>query len=150
MARILNQMSKYTGISYAMSIEFLTYWSATIFYIGVILYVCLDGFGLGLGCLHIFGRNDKERRLFLNAVGPVWDGNAVWIIITTGVLLAAFTKVFTSLLSGFYLPMMVLIFGFMVRSAAIEFRSKRESILWRNCWTMCFGLHLLQWRSTLA
>lgn len=123
-----------------MSFDFLSYWAIGIYYISIIMYVCLDGFGIGLGCLHIFGRNNDEKRLFLNAVGPVWDGNAVWIVITTGILLAAFTKVFTSLLSGFYLPMMGLVFGFMIRSAAIEFRSKRTGPLWRWSWDTIFWL----------
>ncbi len=123
-----------------MSYDFLAYWAFIIYILSVIMYVCLDGFGLGLGCLHIFARTDRERRVFLNAVGPVWDGNAVWIVIVTGILLAAFSKVFTSLLSGFYLPMMGLIFGFMVRSAAIEFRSKRDGKLWRNIWDYVFFL----------
>ncbi|VHO04436.1 cytochrome d ubiquinol oxidase subunit II [Candidatus Rhabdochlamydia sp. T3358] len=123
-----------------MSISILQHIALLIFLFSAIAYATLDGFDLGVGCLHLFARKDEERRVFLNAIGPVWDGNSVWIVISTGILLAGFPKVFASLLSGLYIPMMLLVFGFMFRSAAMEFRSKKESSLWRRTWDMLFFL----------
>ncbi len=80
----------------------------------------------------------------INAIGPVWDGNSTWIVIGGGVLFAAFPKVFGTLMSGFYTPMMMIIFGFMVRGAAVEFRSKQADPTWRRIWDICFfGASLL-------
>lgn len=123
-----------------MSMFILQHIVLFIFLFSAIAYATLDGFDLGVGCLHLFARKDEERRVFLNAIGPVWDGNSVWIVISIGILLAGFPKVFASLLSGLYIPMMLLIFGFMFRSAAMEFRSKKESSLWRKTWDMLFFL----------
>ena len=110
------------------------------FIVSTMLYVILDGFDLGLGCCHLFSKTDEERRLMLNAVGPVWDGNAVWIVISTGLLLAGFPKVYASVMSGLYLPIMVIVFGFLFRAAAIEFRSKKASRFWRNTWDVLYCL----------
>lgn len=123
-----------------MSISILQHIALLIFLFSAIAYATLDGFDLGVGCLHLFARKDEERRVFLNAIGPVWDGNSVWIVISTGILLAGFPKVFASLLSGLYIPMMLLVFGFMFRSASMEFRSKKESFLWRSTWDVLFFL----------
>lgn len=123
-----------------MSVFVLQHIALFIFLFSAIAYATLDGFDLGVGCIHLFARKDEERRIFLNAIGPVWDGNSVWIVISTGILLAGFPKVFSSLLSGLYVPMMLLVFGFMFRSAAMEFRSKKESSLWRKTWDILFFL----------
>lgn len=123
-----------------MSIFILQHIALCIFLFSAIAYATLDGFDLGVGCLHLFARKDEERRVFLNAIGPVWDGNSVWIVIATGILLAGFPKVFASLLSGLYVPMMILVFGFMFRSAAMEFRSKKASSIWRKTWDVLFFL----------
>lgn len=109
-----------------------------IFIASVIAYAALDGFDLGVGSLHLFARNDHDRRVFLNSIGPVWDGNSVWIVIAVGVMLSAFPKFFATLFSGLYLPMMGIIFTFMFRAASLEFRSKTHSKKWRSFWDYCF------------
>lgn len=106
--------------------------------IAVLMYVMLDGFDLGVGALHLFAKTDEERRIFLNAIGPVWDGNEVWIIIVVGGLFAGFPNAYATILSGFYSLFMILIAGFIFRAAAIEFRSKRESPRWRGLWDFVF------------
>lgn len=109
-----------------------------VFIFSIIAYATLDGFDLGVGSLHLFAKGDNERRLMINAIGPVWDGNTTWIVIGSGVLLAGFPKAFANLLSGLYTPMMVLIFAFMLRGAAIEFRGKRDEKNWKRIWDFCF------------
>lgn len=102
-------------------------------------YAVLDGFDLGVGALHlILARTDKERRIFLNAIGPVWDGNEVWLVTFGGALFAAFPRVYAAAFSGFYLPFMFLLVALIFRAVAIEFRSKRESRLWRAAWDFAF------------
>jgi cytochrome d ubiquinol oxidase subunit II len=113
-----------------------------IIFIAVITgYLILDGFDLGVGILHLFAaKDDKERRLNLNSIGPIWDGNEVWLVLGGGVLFAAFPIVYASLFSGFY-PAMVLVLLFLIlRPVAIEFRSKQESERWRNLWDVVFFL----------
>jgi len=106
----------------------------------VMFYVILDGFDLGVGALHLLAKDDHQRRLLLNSIGPVWDGNEVWIVIVVGGLFAGFPDVYASLLSGFYTLIMVLLMGLMFRAAAIEFRSKHESKGWRSLWDGVFSL----------
>lgn len=101
-------------------------------------YAVLDGFDLGVGMLHLFTRNDDERRIMLNAIGPVWDGNEVWLVTAGGALFAAFPNVYATLFSAFYLPFMLLLFGLIFRAVAIEFRSKQESKRWRHAWDVAF------------
>lgn len=108
--------------------------------LSVLLYAILDGFDLGVGAIHLFAKNDTERRIFLNAIGPVWDGNEVWIVIVMGGLFAGFPDVYASLFSGFYTLLMFLIAGLMFRAAAIEFRSKGESKVWRSFWDVIFSV----------
>ncbi|MFI5334930.1 MAG: cytochrome d ubiquinol oxidase subunit II, partial [Chlamydiales bacterium] len=110
-----------------------------VFIGSIIAYATLDGFDLGVGSLHLFAKTDEERRLMINAIGPVWDGNTTWIVVGGGVLFAGFPKVFGSLMSGLYTPVMMLIFGFMLRGAAVEFRSKEKSKRWRSTWDICFS-----------
>ena len=93
----------------------------------VIFYVALDGFDLGVGIMHFFTRKDEERRVFLNAIGPVWDGNEVWLVIVGGALFAGFPDVYATLFSGFYELCMLFLAGLIFRAVAIEFRSKRKS-----------------------
>ena len=108
--------------------------------VAVLMYVVLDGFDLGVGILHLFARSDEQRRIFLNAIGPVWDGNEVWIIIVVGGLFAGFPNVYATVLTGFYAVFMTLIAGLIFRAVAIEFRSKRESPNWRATWDVVFSL----------
>jgi len=102
-------------------------------------YVVLDGFDLGVGMLSPFvAKDDHEKRVLLNAIGPVWDGNEVWLVLGGGALFAAFPLVYASLFSGFYLAMMLVLLVLILRTIAIEFRSKRESTLWRATWDWFF------------
>jgi cytochrome d ubiquinol oxidase subunit II len=102
-------------------------------------YVILDGFDLGTGMLHPFvARSDRERRVLLNAIGPIWDGNEVWLVLGGGALFAAFPLVYASLFSGFYTAMMLVLLVLILRGVAIEFRSKRESTRWRSTWDRVF------------
>jgi len=101
-------------------------------------YAVLDGFDLGAGTLHLFARNDQDRRLILNAIGPIWDGNEVWLVTGGGALFAAFPLVYASLFSGLYLPCMLLLLALIFRAVAIEFRSKEPWRWWRRCWDVSF------------
>jgi cytochrome d ubiquinol oxidase subunit II len=102
-------------------------------------YAMLDGFDLGVGALHLFTRTDVDRRTMLNAIGPVWDGNEVWLVTGGGALFAAFPDVYATAFSGFYLPFMLLLFALIFRAVAIEFRSKQESQSWRQAWDISFS-----------
>lgn len=106
----------------------------------VIAYATLDGFDIGVGALHLFTKGDAERRVMINSIGPVWDGNATWIVISSGLMFAGFPRAFANLTSGFYTATMCLLFGFMLRAASIEFRSKKESYAWRYFWDFCFSM----------
>jgi cytochrome bd ubiquinol oxidase subunit II len=116
-------------------LQFLVYF---VFMFSLVAYATLDGFDLGVGCLHPFVKGDRERRLLINAIGPVWDGNTTWIVIGGGILFAGFPKVFASLMASFYTPVMIFLFGIMLRGAAVEFRSKKPEKLWRRTWDFCF------------
>ncbi len=103
-------------------------------------YVILDGFDLGVGTLHLFvARGDEDRRVFLNAIGPVWDGNEVWLVTGGGALFAAFPNVYATVFSGFYLAFMALLCALIFRAVAIEFRSKHDSPRWRSFWDRSFA-----------
>lgn len=110
------------------------------FLLGVLLtgYAILDGFDLGVGILHLTGRNDKERRIFLNSIGPLWDGNEVWLVTFGGALFAAFPHAYATVFSGFYTAFMLLLFALIFRAVSIEFRSKREGRTWRAFWDVSF------------
>src|SRR5437660_965422 len=102
-------------------------------------YLVLDGFDLGVGMLlPLVARDDRERRLVLNSIGPIWDGNEVWLVVAGGVLFAAFPIVYAALLSGFYWAMMLLLLGLILRAVAIEFRGKRTEPAWRSTWDLVF------------
>ena len=103
-------------------------------------YLILDGFDLGVGMLHPFvARDDQERRIVLNSIGPVWDGNEVWLVVGGGVLFAAFPVVYAALFSGFYWALMLVLLTMILRTVAIEFRSKREGSGWRRLWDTVFS-----------
>lgn len=110
--------------------------------VGVLIigYAILDGFDLGVGVLHLFTRSSQERRLFLNAIGPVWDGNEVWLLTGGGALFAAFPMVYATVFSGFYLAMMLLLVALIFRAVSLEFRGKVDSERWRQIWDWAFGL----------
>jgi cytochrome bd ubiquinol oxidase subunit II len=110
--------------------------------IGVLLtgYAILDGFDLGVGALHLFTKQDVERRLFINAIGPVWDGNEVWLVTGGGALFAAFPEVYATAFSGFYMALILLLFALIFRAVAIEFRSKQPMHWWRQMWDVSFSV----------
>ncbi len=111
-----------------------------IFVLIIAGYVILDGFDIGVGLLHLFAaRTDDERRRSLNSIGPVWDGNEVWIVLGGGVLFAAFPPVYASLFSGFYVAFMLVLLVMILRTVAIEFRSKRTAHAWRATWDTVFS-----------
>ncbi|HEY7268948.1 MAG TPA: cytochrome d ubiquinol oxidase subunit II [Dehalococcoidia bacterium] len=104
-------------------------------------YLILDGFDFGVGIVHLIaGRSDEDRRLLLNSIGPVWDGNEVWIVLGGGVLFAAFPLVYASLFSGFYVAFALVLLVMILRTVAIEFRSKRQQASWRYTWDAFFSL----------
>jgi len=111
--------------------------------VGMLLagYAVLDGFDLGVGMQHLVtARTDEERRILLNSIGPVWDGNEVWLITAGGALFAAFPKVYATTFSGFYLAMMLILAALILRAVSIEFRSKAEGRRWRAAWDVAFSV----------
>ncbi len=102
-------------------------------------YAVLDGFDFGVGALHLFAKKEEERRVLLNAIGPFWDGNEVWLVVGGGALFAAFPEVYATLFSGFYLAFMLLLFSLILRAVAIEFRSKENAAAWRSLWDVVFS-----------
>ncbi len=110
--------------------------------IGVLLtgYAILDGFDLGVGALHLFVKEDNERRIMINAIGPVWDGNEVWLVTGGGALFAAFPHVYATVFSGFYTAFILLLFALIFRAIAIEFRSKQPMKWWRQMWDVAFSI----------
>jgi cytochrome bd ubiquinol oxidase subunit II len=103
-------------------------------------YAILDGFDLGAGAWHLFFRKEKSRRIALNAIGPVWDGNEVWLVIGGGALFAGFPVLYASLFSGMYIPFMLFLMALIFRAIAIEFRSKEEMKWWRQTWDVAYSL----------
>jgi cytochrome d ubiquinol oxidase subunit II len=103
-------------------------------------YVVLDGFDLGAGALHLLvARSDVERRTVLAAIGPVWDGNEVWLVASGGVMVFAFPRLYAAALSGFYLPVMVLLWVIVLRGIAIEVRAQVDHPLWFAFWDATFA-----------
>jgi cytochrome d ubiquinol oxidase subunit II len=110
----------------------------------IAVYVVLDGFDLGAGVLHLFvARDDSQRRVVLQSIGPVWDGNEVWLLAGGGALVLAFPKLYASAFSGFYLPLMMVLWLLILRAISIEFRSHLESPIWRPIWDVTFSLSSL-------
>jgi cytochrome bd ubiquinol oxidase subunit II len=104
-------------------------------------YVVLDGFDLGAGVLHLFiARTDEERRLIIRTIGPVWDGNEVWLLAGGGTLYFAFPLLYASGFSGFYLPLMIVLWLLIARGIGIELRMHLDSIVWRGLFDGCFAL----------
>ena len=100
-------------------------------------YFCLEGFDFGVGMLlPVLARNDTERRVMYNSVGPVWDGNEVWVLVAGGATFAAFPEWYATLFSGFYLPLLLILVGLIVRGLAFEYRAKRDDDRWRARWDL--------------
>jgi len=103
-------------------------------------YAILDGFDLGVGVLHLFARDDRQRRIHMNAIGPIWDGNEVWLLTAAGALFAAFPPVYATVFSGFYLALMLVLFALIFRAVSMEFRGQVDRPGWRRVWDWSFGL----------
>src|SRR5512146_626296 len=102
-------------------------------------YFVLEGFDYGVGILLPFlGKSDLRRRVILNTIGPHWDGNEVWLITAGGAIFAAFPIWYSTLFSGLYLPLLLILFALILRGVAIEFRSLDEGVAWRKVWDWCF------------
>jgi cytochrome d ubiquinol oxidase subunit II len=111
-----------------------TFWFLTIatLWIG---YFILEGFDFGVGMLlKVIGKNQAERRALLTTLGPVWDGNEVWLLVAGGATFAAFPEWYATLFSGFYLPLFLILISLIIRGVSFEYRSKYGDIKWRNRW----------------
>jgi cytochrome d ubiquinol oxidase subunit II len=101
-------------------------------------FFILEGFDFGVGILLPFlGKNDAQRRMMINTIGPHWDGNEVWLLTAGGATFAAFPNWYATLFSGFYLPLFLLLVGLIVRGVAFEFRGKNDNPRWRSLWDAC-------------
>ncbi|MEV8399483.1 cytochrome d ubiquinol oxidase subunit II [Streptomyces niveus] len=108
-------------------------------------YFFLEGFDFGIGVLtKLLARNRKERRVLINTIGPVWDGNEVWLLSAGGATFAAFPEWYATLFSGFYLPLLVILVCLIVRGVAFEYRAKRPEERWQRNWE-----HAIFWTSLL-
>lgn len=98
-------------------------------------YFVLEGFDFGVGMLvGLLGRDDKERRVLINTIGPVWDGNEVWLLVAGGAMFAAFPEWYATLFSGFYLPLLLILVALIIRGVAFEYRGKRAEADWKRRW----------------
>ena len=113
--------------------------------VGVLLtgYAVLDGFDLGTGPLLLCIKEDRDRRILLNAIGPIWNGNEVWLVTGGGALFAAFPNVYATVFSGFYDAFMLLLFALIFRAVGIEFRGQRPDPRWRSTWDFAFAVSSL-------
>ncbi|WP_104106741.1 cytochrome d ubiquinol oxidase subunit II [Nocardioides sp. 616] len=116
--------------------ELTTVWFAliAILWIG---YFTLEGFDFGVGMLlPVLARDEKERRVMYNTIGPVWDGNEVWVLVAGGATFAAFPEWYATLFSGFYLPLLLILVALIIRNLAFEYRGKRDDASWRARWDL--------------
>ncbi|GAB3746718.1 cytochrome d ubiquinol oxidase subunit II [Microlunatus parietis] len=117
--------------------ELTTLWFCLIAFLWVGYFV-LEGFDFGVGLLvGLLGRSDRERRLVINTIGPVWDGNEVWLIVAAGATFAAFPEWYATLFSGFYLPLLMILVSLILRNVAFDYRGKRTDPAWRRRWDWC-------------
>jgi cytochrome bd ubiquinol oxidase subunit II len=101
-------------------------------------YFLLEGFDFGVGMLlPVLARDNRERRLLINTIGPVWDGNEVWLLVAGGATFAAFPEWYATLFSGFYLPLLLILVALILRGVAFEYRGKRDDDAWRRRWDLC-------------
>ena len=108
------------------------------------VYVMLDGFDLGAGMLHLLvAKTDAERKVVLRSIGPVWDGNEVWLLATGGTMILAFPVLYARAFSGFYLPLMIVLWLLVFRALGIELRHHVDHPLWRQFWDVAFSLSSL-------
>lgn len=127
------------GYSTLAGVDYQTLWFLVV---GAVFtgYAVLDGFDFGAGAWHLFFRKEESRRIALNAVGPVWDGNEVWLVIGGGTLFAGFPVVYATLFSAMYVPFMLFLFALIFRAISIEFRSKEPMQWWRNTWDVAYSV----------
>jgi len=122
-------------------VETLWFWLVAVM---VAVYVLLDGFDLGAGAIHfLVGRTAEERRQVIASIGPVWDGNEVWLLAAGGTLYFAFPLLYASGFSGFYLPLMMVLWLFILRGTSIEFRNHIDSPAWIPLWDFLFSFSSL-------
>lgn len=115
-----------------MSLETIWFFVIVAFWLG---YLFLEGFDFGVGMLlPILGRDNIERRVMINTIGPVWDGNEVWLIVAAGTMFAAFPGWYASLFSATYLPLLLVLLALIGRGVAFEYRGKVDSVRWRRAW----------------
>lgn len=116
-----------------LNIDYPTWWFLVVggLFSG---YAILDGFDLGAGAWHLFLKKENSRRIALNAIGPVWDGNEVWLVIGGGALFAGFPILYATLFSAMYIPFMLFLAFLIFRAISIEFRSKEKMLWWRKLW----------------
>lgn len=122
-----------------LGIDYPTWWFLVIggLFSG---YAILDGFDFGAGAWHLFFKKELNRRIALNAVGPVWDGNEVWLVIGGGALFAGFPVMYATLFSSLYIPFMLFLIFIIFRAISIEFRGKEEMRWWRKLWDVCYSI----------
>jgi cytochrome d ubiquinol oxidase subunit II len=108
--------------------------------LGVLLagYAILDGFDLGVGILQLVAKTDEERRIMLNSIGPIWDGNEVWLVTFGGAMFAAFPECYATAFSGFYVAFMLVLLALILRAVSIEFRGKIDLRWWKSLWDYAF------------
>src|SRR5262249_29174477 len=117
-----------------------TFWFVIVAFV-LTVYVILDGFDLGVGIIHhLAGKAEDERRLILRAIGPVWDGNEVWLVVAGGTLFFSFPVLYAISFSGFYLPLMMILWLLMLRAIGIELRGDLDNTLWRQFWDFVFAV----------
>jgi cytochrome d ubiquinol oxidase subunit II len=117
---------------------FIWFWLVAVMIVG---YVVLDGFDLGVGVLHLFlARSDAEKQTTLRSIGPVWDGNEVWLLAGGGTLYFAFPLLYASAFSGFYLPLMIVLWLLVLRGVSLELRNHLEMGVWRTLLDGLFGV----------
>src|ERR1700722_18855239 len=116
----------------------ILFWTA-ILAISALLYVLLDGFDLGVGILSIGARSDARRDAMMRAIAPIWDGNETWLVVTGVVLWGAFPVIYATLLPAFYLPLLVMLAGLILRGVAFEFRHRTERGRWIWDWSFAVG-----------
>src|SRR5580698_5940245 len=116
--------------------RFIWFWLVAVM---ITAYVVLDGFDLGAGVLHlIIAKTDQERRIVIRTIDPVWDGNEVWLLAGGGTLFFAFPLLYASGFSGFYLPLMIVLWLLILRGISIEFRGHIQSAVWDPLWDFLF------------
>ncbi|KAB5491462.1 cytochrome d ubiquinol oxidase subunit II [Flagellimonas hadalis] len=120
-----------------LGIDYPTLWYLVV---GLLFsgYAILEGFDYGAGAWHLFFKKDLSRRIAINAIGPLWDANQVWLIIGGGALFAGFPVMYATMLSAMYIPFMLFLMLLVLRSAAIKFRSAEEMKWWRKTWDVIY------------